>query len=58
MGNTFALWMMLILLFLAIATFMLRRHHTETEPVVPLHNDGGNSLNLPFSRPPATLTES
>jgi hypothetical protein len=57
MGSIFALWMIIILVFLAIATFMLRTHHSEPEPVVPLHNDGGRSLNLPLSYPPDTLTQ-
>ena len=48
MGSTFALWMIIILVVLVIAVFMLKRNHAEPEPVIPMHNDGGHSLNLPF----------
>jgi hypothetical protein len=58
MSSAFAVWMIMILLFMAIAIFLLRRHHAGPEPVAPLHENSGHSLNLPFSMPPATLTES
>ncbi|HEV2963049.1 MAG TPA: hypothetical protein VG649_14565 [Candidatus Angelobacter sp.] len=46
MGSTFVLWMIIILVFVAIAMFMLKKNHAEPEPVIPMHNDGGHALNL------------
>ena len=58
MGSTFVLWMLMILLFMVIATFMLRRHHATPEPTMPMHENSGHALNLAFPSPPATLTDS
>jgi cytochrome c-type biogenesis protein CcmH/NrfF len=58
MSSTFALWMIMILLFVVMATFILRRHRSAPEPMVPMHENNNHSLNLPFPEPPATLTDS
>jgi len=58
MGSTFVLWMLMILLFMVIATFMLRRHRATPEPTMPMHENSGHTLNLAFPISPATLTDS
>jgi|GEM_PF-5386813 hypothetical protein len=52
--------MIIILLLLVIATFLVRKHRSESEPSVPLHDqsraDWIGPVHLPFSMPAATLT--
>jgi hypothetical protein len=56
MGSTFALCMIIVVLLMVFGTLLIRKH--PVEPVIPLHEDNDHSLNLPFYRPPATLTNS
>ena len=45
MGSTFALWMIIILVVVAIAMFILKKDHPQPEPVAPMHQDGGLTSN-------------